>query len=117
MLGTTSFIEFCDVPVEGGRVIRVVPNSPRTINTGDPAPTFPVDAKNVEDEFEREIEARCSGYELARDKAAVAATHVAHLALVRGDTLKALSFCRKALAAQPDHAEARRLLASMFPKA
>lgn len=116
-MGTTSFIEFLDVPVEGGRVLRVFSDPSRTINNGDPEPTFPVDVATVEDELKREIEAQVPIEALARHKAAVAATHVANLALLRRDCLKASSFCRKALAAQPDHAEARRILDSMFPKA
>jgi tetratricopeptide (TPR) repeat protein len=63
----------------------------------------------VEDAFEREYEAESRAAEQARHAAAQAARNVANLALLR-DVSKAVSFYRKALAIEPEHAETTRLI-------
>lgn len=67
------------------------------------------DTLAAENAFEREFEARAHGVEDERRAMAEAARNVANLAMMR-DVTKAAAFYRKALDAQPDHAETMRML-------
>ncbi len=67
------------------------------------------DSLAAEDAFEREYEAQYRAADEARRMMAEAARNVANLALLR-DVAKAVAFYRKALAAEPEHAETARLL-------
>jgi tetratricopeptide (TPR) repeat protein len=69
----------------------------------------------AEDAFEREYDAQSRAASKARAAMAEAARNVAHLALLR-DVAKAVSFYRKALEAEPDHAETARLLGRALTK-
>jgi tetratricopeptide (TPR) repeat protein len=67
------------------------------------------DSLAAEDAFEREYDAQSRAAEEARRTRAEAARNVANLALLR-DVAKAVSFYRKALAVEPEHAETACLL-------
>ena len=67
------------------------------------------DSRGAEDAFEREFEAQDRAQAEARCTMAVAARNVANLALTR-DVAKAVTFYRKAVAADPVHADTARLL-------
>jgi tetratricopeptide (TPR) repeat protein len=67
------------------------------------------DTLAAENAFEREFEARARAVEGERRAMAEAARNVANLAMLR-DVTKAAAFYRKALDAQPDHAETMRML-------
>ncbi|MGH8629433.1 MAG: tetratricopeptide repeat protein [Burkholderiales bacterium] len=67
------------------------------------------DTLAAENAFEREFEARAHGLQEERRAMAEAARNVANLAMLR-DVTKAAAFYRKALDAQPDHAETMRML-------
>ena len=67
------------------------------------------DSRAAEDAFEREYGAQAGVMAEARGRSAEAARNVANLALLR-DVGKAVSFYRKALEAEPEHAETARML-------
>jgi tetratricopeptide (TPR) repeat protein len=63
----------------------------------------------AEDAFEREYEEQSRAADRAHQTMAEAARNIANLALMR-DVVKAVSFYRKSLEAEPEHAETARLL-------
>ena len=67
------------------------------------------DSIAAENAFERDYETQIRAAEAAQHRMAEAARHVANLALMR-DVVKAVSFYRKALDAEPEDAETARLL-------